>query len=172
MDRSPAVAWGCAGLRHLLHVARRATRAAPPAERILPPCAAAPMGSPEEPSSRNNPSSRHSSAPSELYEYCSKAVPFISASFQGAPNLLHIHFHLTIPLNYLNSPSQKWSPSIITPSSEVHMEFGDLQIHSTSSHWCRAEGFLCLPSLLPSSLALGHIHRGFKPWKPQCQGRA
>lgn len=98
--------------------------------------------------------------PSELYEYCSKAVPFISASFQGAPNLLHIHFHLTIPLNYLNSPSRKRSPSIITPSSEAHVEFGDLQIHSTSSHSCRAAGFLRLPSLLPSSLAPGHIHRG------------
>lgn len=65
--------------------------------------------------------------PLQLYEYCSKAIPFISAPFQGAPNLLYIHFHLTTPLNYLSSPSRKWSPSIITPSSVAHVEFGDLQ---------------------------------------------
>lgn len=96
--------------------------------------------------------------PSELYEYCSKAIPFISASFQGVPNLLHIHFHFTVSLNYLNSPSRKQSSSIITPSSEAHVEFGDLQIHLISSHSCRA-GFLRLLSLLPSSLAPGHTHR-------------
>lgn len=98
--------------------------------------------------------------PSELYEYCSKAVPFISASFQGAPNLLHIRFHLTIPLNYLNSPSRKRSPSIITPSSAAHVEFGDLQIHLFSLRSCGVAGFHGLPSPLPSSLTPGHVCRG------------
>lgn len=87
--------------------------------------------------------------PSELYEYCSKAIPFLSASFQGAPNLLHIHFHLTIPLNYLNSPSRKQSPSIISPSSAAHVEFGDLQIHLISSHSCQAAGFCGFPPCSP-----------------------
>lgn len=108
---------------------------------------------------------------SELYEYCSKAVALISASFQGAPNLLHIHFHLTIPLNYLNSPSQKWSPSIITPSSEALVEFGDLQIHSTSPHSCRAEGFLRLPHCSFQPGPRPHSQRP-QPWKSQSQGRA
>lgn len=98
--------------------------------------------------------------PSELYEYCSKAIPFISASFQGAPNLLHICFHLTIPLNYLNLPSRKWSPSIITPSSVAHVEFGDLQIHLISLHSCGVAGFRGLPSPLPSSLTPGDVCRG------------
>lgn len=101
--------------------------------------------------------------PSELYEYCSKAVPFISASFQGAPNLLHIRFHLTIPLNYLNSPSRKRSPSIIAPSSAAHVEFGDLQIHLISPRSCRAAGFRRLPSPLPSRLTRGHVCRGLGP---------
>lgn len=107
--------------------------------------------------------------PSELYEYCSKAVPFISASFQGVPNLLHIHFHLTVPVNYLNSPSRKRSPSIITPSSEVLVEFGDLQIHSTFPHSCRA-GFLRLPAPFQPG-PRQHSQRP-QPLKPQSQGRA
>lgn len=72
--------------------------------------------------------------PAELYEYCSKAVPSISTSFQGAPNLLHIRFHLTIPLNYLNSPSRKQSPSIIAPSSVAPVEFGT----------CKSARLLCV----------------------------
>lgn len=39
------------------------------------------MGSPEETSSRNSPSAGTHAITSELYEYCSKAAPFISASF-------------------------------------------------------------------------------------------
>lgn len=175
MSRSPPVAWGSVGLRHLLHVAQRATRAAPPSMLSTSSHACAGCLDRVSRGAELTQQPFFQAAvllPSELYEYCSKAVSFISASFQGAPNLLHIHFHLAIPLNYLNSPSRKQSPSIIAPSSVARVEFGDLQIHSTSSsHSCRAAGFLRLPSLLPSSLAPGTFTE-VSATKRQSQGRA